>query len=104
MASAAEGDAAPDTADTAEVTDGYLFAVGVCWPRSAAALGGVPVEEAGEPADRVGEVAGRGQRDDAQVVGSRPVESGAIADQDVFLPQELKHDLLVVLDRIDVEV
>src|SRR3954467_2393854 len=72
--------------------------------RSGTPLGGVAVEETGESADRVGEVVSRGQRHDAQVVRRGPVEAGAVADEDVLLPQELEHELFVVLDRVDVEI
>ena len=40
-----------------------------------------------------------GQRDQPEVVGLGPVEAGAVGDQDLLGPQQVDHELLVVLDR-----
>src|SRR5690349_7456295 len=45
-------------------------------------------EEVTQPLDGVGQIAGPGQRHNAQVVGCRPVEAGALGDQNLLLHQQ----------------
>jgi hypothetical protein len=60
----------------------------------------VAVEEARDPAERVGQVVGVRQEDDAEMVRRDPVEAGALHDQDLFLGQQFIGKLLVVGNRV----
>src|SRR4051794_34816472 len=61
-------------------------------------------QEVAQPFDRVDEVTRPRQRHEAQVVGRRPVEAGALGDQDFLLQQQVEHQLLVVVDLVDLGV
>src|SRR4051812_46582470 len=45
-------------------------------------------QEGADAADRVGEIVGPGQRDDPEVIRMRPVEAGALDDEDVLGAQQ----------------
>src|SRR5665811_573243 len=64
----------------------------------------VTAEEIAESFDRLGQIARPGQRDDAQVVGVGPVETGPLRQQDLFGQQQIEDELLIVLDLIDLGV
>src|SRR2546423_10450494 len=61
-------------------------------------------QEVAKPLDRVGKVTGPRQRHDPQVIGCRPVEAGALGDQDLLLQQQIEDELLVVLDVVNLGV
>src|SRR5215207_5858398 len=60
----------------------------------------VAVEEAVEPLDGGLEIVDVRQRDDAEVVRARPVESRALDQEQVLVEQQVEHELLVVVDRV----
>ena len=61
-------------------------------------------QEVPQPLDRLGEVLGVGERDHTEVVGVRPVETGALNKQDLFLEEQVEHHLRVVVDVVDLGV
>src|ERR1700744_2761564 len=61
-------------------------------------------QEVAQPVDRARQIAGPGQRHDAQVIRGRPVESGALGDQNFLLQQQVEHELLVVGDVVDLGI
>src|SRR4051794_28156204 len=61
-------------------------------------------QEVAQPLDRVCQVTRPGQRHDAQVIGRRPVESGALREQDLLLQQQVEDELLVVFDVVDLGI
>src|SRR5207302_1093050 len=58
-------------------------------------------QEVAQPVDSGRQIPGPGQRHDAQVIRCRPVEPGALGDQDLLLQQEVEYQLLVVFDVVD---
>src|SRR6478609_4057648 len=58
-------------------------------------------QEVAQPLDGVGQVAGPGQRHDPQVVGRGPVEPRALGHQDLLLKQQVEHELLVIVNVVD---
>ncbi len=54
-------------------------------------------EKLAEPADGFDQLFLARQEHDAEVVGFRPVEAGALHDEDLLLPQQIERELLVVL-------
>src|SRR5271168_1952761 len=61
-------------------------------------------QEVAQPVDRARQITGPGQRHDAQVIRRRPVESGALGDQDLLLQQQVEDELLVVVDVVDLGI
>src|SRR5882757_1128921 len=64
----------------------------------------VAVEERADPSDRLGEIVGPGERHDAQMIRTWPVESGSLNDEHVLFAQQLQDELLIVGDRVDLRV
>ncbi len=61
-------------------------------------------EEVGDPADRLLEHVDVREGDQPEVIRLGPVEAGAVGDQDLLGTQQLDHEHLVVLDRVDLGV
>src|SRR3990167_7185621 len=82
--------------------------VRVSWPPAWSgqlwALLAVGLEEVADAADGLLQVIDAGQGDDAEVIRPRPVEGGALDDQQLLGEQQVEHELLVVVDRADLRV
>ena len=64
----------------------------------------VALEEARDAADGLAQVVLVGQEDQAEMVGMRPVEAGALHHQHLLLQQQFEDELLVVGDRVHLRV
>src|SRR5580693_9785619 len=61
-------------------------------------------QEVAQSLDRGGKIAGPGQCHEAQVIRGRPIEPGALGDQDLLRQQQVKDKPLVVGDVVDLGV